>query len=218
MRRVLRHLRAHPQLLAAACVGVLVASLSHGMPRITERIVLGWNAGAWLYLVLVALMMCRADQAHLKRIAVSHAEGAPVALGIVAAASVATLVALALELAAAKTHGLAGSWQYIVLATSTLACSWLAMPVIFALNYASQYYLSRPPGGLGFPSDGGARFEPDYTDFLYLAFAIAVAFQTSDVNITSRPMRRLVLVQGVLAFFFNSAILALIINAAANLI
>jgi uncharacterized membrane protein len=90
--------------------------------------------------------------------------------------------------------------------------------VIFALNYASRYYQGSPPGGLGFPSDSTAHFEPDYTDFLYLAFAIAVAFQTSDVNITSRPMRRLVLVQGVLAFFFNSAILALIINAAANLI
>ena len=68
--------------------------------------------------------------------------------------------------------------------------------------------VSRPPE---------AGFEPDYSDFLYLSFAIAVAFQTSDVDIVSRPMRRLVLVQGVLAFFFNSAILALAINAAGNL-
>jgi uncharacterized membrane protein len=218
MRSVIRHLRAHPQLLAAVCVGVLAGWLSPGVPRTTERIMLGWNTGAWLYLALIGLMMIRADQADLKRVAASHAEGAPVALGIVAAASVATLVALALEMAAAKSQGLAGSWLYLLLATSTLACSWLVMPVIFALNYASQYYLSRPAGGLGFPTDGNATFEPDYTDFLYLAFAIAVAFQTSDVNITSRPMRRLVLVQGVLAFFFNSAILALIINAAANLI
>jgi uncharacterized membrane protein len=90
------------------------------------------------------------------------------------------------------------------------------LPVIFALNYASLYYAADKPGGLGFPTSDPA-FEPDYTDFLYLSFAIAVAFQTSDVNILSRPMRRLVLVQGVVAFFFNSAILALTINAAANL-
>ncbi len=216
MRRVALHLRAHPQLLAAVIVGVLVGWLSPGLPRATERIIVGWNVGAWLYLALIGLMMLRADGRSLKRIAAKHAEGAATALGIVVAASVATLVALALEMAAAKAQGLADSWLYLLLASSTLACSWLVMPVIFALNYASRYYLGRPPGGLGFPSDDAA-FEPDYTDFLYLAFAIAVAFQTSDVNITSRSMRRLVTAQGVLAFFFNSAILALIINAAANL-
>jgi uncharacterized membrane protein len=214
--RAVLHLRAHPQLLAAVVIGVLAAWLSPGLPRTTERIIVGWNVGAWLYLVLIGLMMLRADQTRIKRVAASHAEGATIVLSIVAAASVATLVALALELAAAKARGLAGAWPYMLLASSTLACSWLLLPVIFSLNYASQYYRHSPPGGLVFPTDE-ARFEPDYTDFLYLSFAIAVAFQTSDVNITSRPMRRLVLAQGVLAFFFNSAILALIINAAADL-
>jgi uncharacterized membrane protein len=214
--RAAAHVRAHPQLLAGLLVGTLVGWLCPGLPRGTERLIVGWNVGAWLYLALIGLMMWRADTARLKRIAAAHAEGAAIALGIVAAASVATLVALALELSAAKAQGVAGSWQYVLLGTSTLACSWLLLPVIFALNYASQYYRGARPGGLGFPSDDKA-FEPDYTDFLYLSFAIAVAFQTSDVNISSRPMRRLVLVQGIVAFFFNSAILAMIVNAAANL-
>lgn len=216
MRRVARHLRAHPQLLTAVLVGVGVAWLAPGLIRSSARFILGWNTGAWLYLTLVGAMMVRADHARLKRVAAAHAEGSGIALGVVAAASVASVVALVLELSAIKAQGLGESWVYLLLATSTLACSWLLLPVIFALNYASQYYRSAAGGGLKFPTQD-TRFEPDYTDFLYLSFAIAVAFQTSDVEITSRPMRRLVLLQGVLAFFFNSAILALIINAAGNL-
>ena len=53
MKRLARHLRAHPQLLAAAVTGVAVAWLMPGLPRSTERIIVGWNAGAWLYLALV---------------------------------------------------------------------------------------------------------------------------------------------------------------------
>lgn len=217
MKRLGRQLRAHPQLLSALVAGIAVAWLVPGLVRITERVIVGWNAGAWLYLALVGAMMWRADQSQLKRIAVAHAEGATVALGIVIAASLCTVVALVLELTAIKAQGLQESWAYMLLAASRMTCSWLMLPVIFALNYASQYYHRTQPGGLHFPA-AEAGFEPNYSDFLYLSFAIAVAFQTSDVDIVSRPMRRLVLVQGVLAFFFNSAILALIINAAANLI
>jgi uncharacterized membrane protein len=216
MKRLTSHLRAHPQLFAAVVAGTVVGWLTPGLARPTERIVVGWNAGAWLYLALIALMVWRADQGRLKRIAVAHAEGATVALGIVIAASLCTVVALMLELSAIKAQGLGKSWAHLLLAVSTMTCSWLMLPVIFALNYASQYYRRAEPGGLHFPSPE-AGFEPDYSDFLYLSFAIAVAFQTSDVDISSRPMRKLVLVQGVLAFFFNSAILALAINAAGNL-
>ena len=216
MKRLARHLRAHPQLLTAIVAGVAVAWLIPALPRSTERIIFGWNAGAWLYLALVGTMMWRADQGQLKRVAVAHAEGATVALGIVIAASLCSGGALVLELTAIKAQGPGESWANMLLGASTLVCSWLLLPVIFALNYASQYYHRATPGGLRFPTPE-AGFEPDYSDFLYLSFAIAVAFQTSDVDIESRSMRRMVLVQGVLAFFFNSAILALAINAAGNL-
>ena len=47
---------------------------------------------------------------------------------------------------------------------------------------------------------------------------IAVAVQTSDVAVTSRSMRKLVLGHSVLAFFFNLLILGLSINIAAGLV
>jgi uncharacterized membrane protein len=71
----------------------------------------------------------------------------------------------------------------------------------------------QPP--LTFPEP---QLQPDYWDFLYFAFTISVAVQTSDVTVRSRQMRQIVLGQSVLCFFFNLAILGLSINIAASLI
>lgn len=69
---------------------------------------------------------------------------------------------------------------------------------------------------LKFPDDN-ADFRPDYGDFLYFSFTIAVASQTADVSVTTQPMRRLVLLQSILSFGFNTAILAFTINIAASM-
>ena len=70
-----------------------------------------------------------------------------------------------------------------------------------------------PPGGLEFP--GGHL--PEYSDFLYFSFIIGVACQTGDVDISSRHMRRMALLHGLIAFLFNTVILAATINIAASL-
>jgi uncharacterized membrane protein len=87
---------------------------------------------------------------------------------------------------------------------------------MFAMHYAHDFYVSRAKnlhGGLDFPQDQ----EPDYLDFCYLAFVIGTSGQTADVSFTSKPMRRIALVHCVLAFLFNTTILALMINIAASL-
>ena len=99
---------------------------------------------------------------------------------------------------------------------ATLVGSWLLVGMLFCVHYAHQYYLApaeqRP---LEFP---GGEHNPDYWDFLYFSFTLAVAVQTSDVSVQSRAMRRLVLGQSVLTFFFNLVVLGLSINIAAGLI
>ena len=95
--------------------------------------------------------------------------------------------------------------------------SWLLLPTLFALTYASAYYGPIPIAGSPFPARR-ASFEPDHTDFLYFSFTIAVTAQTSDVAVTTREMRRLVLCQSVLSFVFNTTILAFAINAAAGVL
>jgi uncharacterized membrane protein len=101
--------------------------------------------------------------------------------------------------------------------------AWVFIHLTFALHYAHDYFdelateLGKPlveRGGLRFPGTE----TPDYYDFLYFSYVIGVACQTADVDITSSLMRRTALVHCVLAFFFNSAVLALTINIAAGLI
>jgi uncharacterized membrane protein len=98
----------------------------------------------------------------------------------------------------------------------TVIGSWLLVGVLFCFHYAHLYY--RAPEGrapLRFPDEGLA---PNYWDFLYFSFTIAVAVQTSDVSVMSRTMRKLVLGQSVLSFFFNLLILGLSINIAAGFV
>jgi uncharacterized membrane protein len=59
---------------------------------------------------------------------------------------------------------------------------------------------------------------PDYFDFAYFSFVIGMTCQVSDVQITSRRMRRLAFMQSVLAFGFNTIILALLINTVFDLV
>jgi uncharacterized membrane protein len=98
----------------------------------------------------------------------------------------------------------------------TVIGSWLLVGVLYCFHYAHLYYRAgndRPP--LRFPDED---LKPNYWDFLYFSFTIAVAVQTSDVAIASRTMRKLVLGHSVLAFFFNLLILGLSINIAAGFI
>jgi uncharacterized membrane protein len=210
------HFQARPRLYIAAFAGLAVAVLLPQAPRWITRVLVGWNSAVWLYLVLIAVMMLRADHHRLRSTAVAQAQGAAVVLGLVIAAAVASLAAIVVELAAAKA-ATGTAWQHLLLAVVTVVGAWLLLPVMFALDYASRYYREKTPGGLAFPPSD-KPFLPDYTDFLYFSFTIAVASQTADIAINARPMRQLVLLQSVLSFAFNTAILALTINIAAGLL
>jgi uncharacterized membrane protein len=103
---------------------------------------------------------------------------------------------------------------HYALAILTLLGSWFLLGTLFCFHYAHLYYQEnkRP---LQFPN---GEHQPDYWDFLYFSFTIAVAAQTADVTVQSAGMRKLVLGQSVLSFFFNLLILGLSINIAASLL
>jgi uncharacterized membrane protein len=106
------------------------------------------------------------------------------------------------------------AWRY-TLVVLTLVGSWFMVGVMFCSHYAHLYYSddSEPP--LAFPDQA---LQPNYWDFLYFSFTISVAVQTSDVAVRNRSLRKVVLGQSVLCFFYNLAILGLSINIAASLI
>lgn len=90
---------------------------------------------------------------------------------------------------------------------------WTLMQTAFTFHYARLYYARTGDGlDLRFPDVE----DPDDLDFAYFAFGVGVAFQVSDVQVTTRAMRRAVLAHSVLSFAFNAAILALMVNLIAG--
>jgi uncharacterized membrane protein len=208
-------LHPHHRLAICAGLGALAGLLWPDVATVLGRALIGWNVATWSYLVWVLVVLLRADAGHIKRIALAQAERGPMVLVIVVGAIVASVVAVTFELLAAKAAGPGNRWPHGAFAAVTVVGSWLLLPLLFSLSYAAAYYDPEPDVGLEFP--GATKgFEPDHTDFVYFSFTVAVTAQTSDVRVTSRRMRRLVLAHSVLSFAFNTTILAFSINAAAS--
>ena len=196
-------------------IGAIAGVSWPDVQTLLSRLLIGWNVATWSYLGWVLFLLLRADAGHMKRVALAQAESAATVLLVVTSAAVASLVAVVFELMAAKAAGPSHMLVHGAFAAITVIGSWLLLPVLFALSYAATYYAREPDAGLEFPG-ASKGFEPDHTDFLYFAFTISVTAQTSDVAVSTRPMRRLVLWHSVLSFVFNTTILAFSINAAAS--
>jgi uncharacterized membrane protein len=210
---------SRPRLFIAIFVGIVVAvflSKSVAEQDIT-RIIIGWNVGAWIYLILAARMMFWSDGEKMRKRAIQHDDGKFFVLGLVIVAAIMSIGAIVAELAVVKDmHGTL-RYAHIALAVLTIISSWTFTQVMFALHYAHDFYVSKERGHLGgieFPGE----LAPDYSDFLYFACVIGTSGQTADVSFASRAMRRTGLLHCVLAFFFNTTLVALTINIASNLI
>jgi uncharacterized membrane protein len=207
--------RLHKRLLVSSAVGIAVLIATNATTwRLPTRLLSGWNVGVLCYLAWTFRVMGAASVDEIRRRAAIHDEGALIIPLLTAAAAIASLVAIVAELGRAATMG---AWDDLALGMATIALSWLFMHTIFAVHYAHEYYGERRDaqiGGLTFP---GSQ-EPDYWDFLYFSFVIAMTSQVSDVAITSKVIRRVVNVHGVLSFFFNVSVLALMVNMLSNLI
>jgi uncharacterized membrane protein len=183
--------------------------------REATRLLIAWNVGAWVFLILIAHMVTNPKrEASVWSRPEDENQWVLVALGILA--SLAAVAAIIWELGPVK--NMAG-WEkagHLALVGATVLSAWTFLQVMFALHYAGVYFQRSKggiAGGLEFP--GGAP--PNWTEFFYQAFTLGCTFASSDVNVSSKRMRRIVVIQGVACFFFNAIILALTINVAANL-
>jgi len=216
---ILRQVRARPRLLSAIALAILIGvTLPADLAgHFVTRILIAWNAGTCVYLLLAATMMARSSHERIRWRAQIEDEGQYVVLVLVVVAVVASLAAIAGELVVVRDlHGSAKG-AHIALAAFTVISSWAFMHVMFALHYAHDFYADvagkRKPG-LAFPGVD----KPGYGDFFYFAAIIGTSGQTADVSFLTSQTRRLGTLHCILSFFFNTTVLALTVNIAASLI
>ena len=214
--RIVRFLSHRPRIVIAAVIGILAFFLAPWHLRPIQRPLLAWDTGMWAYLVMIWILMARASPQDVQRVAEREDEGASAVLAIITAAAIASLVAIVVELSAAKGLGPVQASINFALTGATMIGAWLLIPTVFTLEYARYYHhAGEGEASLKFPNED----EPlDYWDFMYFSFTIAVASQTSDVSVCSRRARRTALAQSILSFFFNAAVLGLCVNIAAGLL
>ena len=214
-----RFIKNHPRLFVSIFVGILVFLFlpdSLALHTIT-RLIVAWNAMAWLYLILASLMIKSTSHAQMKLRAKKQNEGKYVVLTMVIIAAIVSLGAIVLELGIVKEISGFIRSAHIALTILTILSSWAFTQTMFALHYAHDFYSAidkGKEGGLSFPN----QKLPDYMDFLYFSCVIGTSGQTADVSFTSQSMRKIGLIHSVLAFFFNTSLVALMINIASGLI
>ena len=204
----------HSRLIISILLGIITAFFLPAHLRDVTKGLIGWNVSIWLYLMMMAWLMLRADHLKVLQIAEQENERGLIVLSMVSIAAVASLAAVVLELSGTKQISNLKLLHYLF-TFSTIFGSWCFVSTIFTIHYAHMYYRApASPRPLSFPNED----LPDYWDFLYFSFTVAVAAQTSDVAVASRSMRKVVLLQSILSFIFNAAIIGLCINIAASLI
>ena len=218
-----RIILSRPRLFICILLGLLALLVMPWNWPSETRLLLAWNLGVWAYVALVWHMMAGASHSNIRQHAKVQDEGQGSILVFSTLAAIVSLGAIVLQLGTVKEMTGLPKALAIILAALTIVSAFAFIHIMFTLHYAHDYYAEwraeadKPAterGGLSFPGTN----MPDYVDFLYFAFVIGVAAQTADVATTSRHMRALVLVHGIVSFFFNTTVLALTINIAAGLI
>ncbi|MCC3732272.1 DUF1345 domain-containing protein [Rouxiella badensis] len=212
LRPFKHYYQSRPRLLAALLLGILSFFALPSNQPLLQRLLISWNVLAWVYLFFLWWMMLRTAPKGIARIARQQDESAKTVLALVCVTCLVSILAILFELGAVKNlHGV-DKILHIALTAATLVVSWFLLPTSFTMHYAHMHYLH---------SDGDEKVllfpdkipQPGYWDFAYYSFTLAVAAQTAG----NTTVRKITLLQAVLSFIFNLAILGLSINVGAGL-
>ena len=211
------YLDTHHRALISAAIAAVVCLLIPWSWHWPTRVVITWIAYGSSALAMMWYVIVSADPSEVARTACLQDSGRTAIFVFVVAAALTSIFAVAAELGSAKGLDRTHLSGHVVFSMLTIFISWALVHTVYTLRYAHIFYGSEEGDdaleGLSFPE----QEKPDYLDFAYFSFTIGMCFQTSDVSITSRRLRRLVLVHSVVSFAFNLAILGLSINMVSSL-
>jgi len=204
--------------LAAGAAGFFSA---RGHLRLWSAAIAGWNAVALVILALDWVTILTTPRRKIRQLAQQQDLSRFLVFLFVVVTSSAALFAVGFLVSLKRSQSSGHFIVHLLLTLLTVIFSWTLVHTVYGLRYAHAFYgdsdergVDRHAGGLIFP---GHR-PPDYFDFAYFSFVIGMTCQVSDVQITSRHMRRITLFHSILSFGFNTMILALLINTVSGLL
>lgn len=193
-------------------------SLPRGL-RLSARALATWDSFALTGILLAWLAIAITPQDHLPKHARIQDLSRLFIFGAVVTAACAALLSVAFVIRTHQAEMRMDVTSHVILGLGTVGLCWTLLHTLYSLHYAHVYYGDSDEDrsmdkGLEFPKDPS----PDYLDFAYFSFVIGMTCQVSDVQVTSKRMRRLTLLHGVISFAFNTFILALLINTISSLL
>jgi uncharacterized membrane protein len=205
----------HPRFWISVAAGITAYCCLPGHWSVLSRVLVGWNCGVDLFLILIFVWMSRLTAAQICLRYIEEDESAPIILAAVIVAALLSLVAIVQPLANLKQATGVDRIAHFSLAACTLINSWVLVPTMFTTHYADRFYsVSENDRPLHFPQTP----MPVFWDFAYFSFTIAAACQTADVSTTQASIRKVVIAHTIISFLFNASILGFAINVTAGLI
>ena len=212
---------ARHRLALGLAAGAAVFFATRGHLRPWSGAIAGWNAVAAVILALDWVTIMTTPHHKIRQIAQQQDLSRFLVFLFVVVTASAALFAVGFLVSVKRSQSGEHFIVHLLLTLLTVVLSWTLVHTVYGLRYAHGYYgnsdhpgVKKHAGGLIFPGDG----PPDYFDFAYFSFVIGMTCQVSDVQITSRRMRRITLFHSILSFGFNTMILALLINTVSGLL
>jgi uncharacterized membrane protein len=210
---------ARHRLVLGLAAGAAMFFAVRGHLRLWSAAIAGWNTVALVILALDWATILTTPQRKIRELAQQQDLSRFLVFLFVVVTSSAALFAVGFLVSVKKSETGGHFIIHLLLTLLTVIFSWTLVHTVFGLRYAHAFYgdsddprVQKHAGGLIFPGDR----PPDYFDFAYFSFVVGMTCQVSDVQITSRRMRRLTLAQSILSFGFNTIVLALVINIAVS--
>ena len=174
-----------------------------------DGMAMAFDAAALVFIVSLIPLLRECSVADMRQHAERNDANRVLVLGLTSLLTVVVMAAITGEMKGAQN----GDVLAMIKLVGTLLAIWLFANSVYAMHYAHAFY-SRDPrkggdcGGIDFPKTE----HPVYWDFAYFAFTLGMTFQTSDVEITSGYVRKVVLAHCFAAFIFNIGVIAFTIN------
>ncbi|WP_375393949.1 DUF1345 domain-containing protein [uncultured Sphingomonas sp.] len=198
---------APPRFIAFIAIFAVALVALPGPLGLGRGTMLAFDIAAIVFLASLVPLMRHDNADRMRNRAKTNDANRTILLGLTFATIAVILVSIANELHVKNDKAAI----FIIIATLVLA--WLFTNIVYTLHYAHIYYSDEDADG---QDNGGLEFPhcdtPDYWDFAYFSFTLGMTFQTSDVDMTSRTMRRVALGHCMIAFVFNIGVLAFTIN------